>query len=99
MSPPRPGRARRALVQKRMAILTGRNAALISTPMRLFLPSPPGRSGGRATRRIERDRGFCRQQQERKGLLQVEADGRVGVAQVADGNVLADVQAEVAAAG
>ena len=45
------------------------------------------------------DGGLRGQQEEGEGLLQVQADGRVSVAQVADGDVLADVQAEVAAAG
>src|ERR1700693_1651662 len=82
-----------------MAAFMRRKAALITMPMRPFLPSPPGCSGRRAARRTEPDRGLCGEQQEREGLLQVQPDGCVGVAQVADGYVLADVQAEVAAAG
>jgi len=40
-----------------------------------------------------------RQQQEGKGLLQVEADYFIGVVEIANRGILADVQFEVAAAG
>src|SRR6185437_10551610 len=48
--------------------------------------------------RRERDGSLCRQHQEGEGLLKVEPNRGVAVAQIADGDVLADVQREVAAA-
>src|ERR1700683_5740413 len=49
--------------------------------------------------RREGDTGFGGEVEEGEGFLQVQADVRVGVAQIADGGVLADVKIEVASAG
>src|SRR6516164_9606239 len=48
-------------------------------------------------RRRQRDGGLGREQQERQRLLEVEAHDAVGVAQIADREVLPDVQVEIAA--
>src|SRR5512132_114552 len=48
-------------------------------------------------RRPQRDGGLGCEQQERQRLLEVEAYDAVGVAQIADRNVLPDVQVEIAA--
>src|SRR6185437_7617030 len=48
--------------------------------------------------RRERDGSLRRQHQEGEGLLKVEPNRGVAVAQIADGDVLADVQREIAAA-
>ena len=59
-----------------------------------------GMSGGMRLRgRGEGNCGLGGEVEEGKGFLQVEADVRVGVTQVTDGGVLADVKIEVAAAG
>src|SRR5713101_10202909 len=42
--------------------------------------------------------GFRRQQQEGERLLQVEAHGRVGMARIADRQILSDIEVEIAAA-
>src|SRR4029453_2027603 len=47
--------------------------------------------------RPQRDGGLGCEQQERQRLLEVEAYDAVGVAQIADRNVLPDVQVEIAA--
>src|SRR5258705_13779650 len=47
----------------------------------------------------QRDRGLAGDQKKCERLLQVEAHGGVGVAQIADGDILADMQVEIAAAG
>jgi hypothetical protein len=49
--------------------------------------------------RSQCDGCFGGEQQEGKGLLQVEADQGVGVAEIADRSILANVQLEVAATG
>src|SRR5215510_421668 len=50
-------------------------------------------------RRIEGDSRFGGEVEERKGFLQIEANVRVRVTQVADRRVLADLKIEVTAAG
>ena len=50
-------------------------------------------------RRREGDRGFAGEQQEGEGFLQIQGDRYVGVGGIADRDVLADMQIEVAAAG
>ena len=47
----------------------------------------------------EHDGSLGCQQPESEGLLQVQFDGGGGMAQVTDGDVLADIQFEIAAAG
>ena len=46
--------------------------------------------------RLQRDSGLGCEQQERQRLLKVEAYDAVGVTQIADRNVLPDVQVEIA---
>src|SRR5882762_463162 len=41
--------------------------------------------------------GLAREQEESERLLQVQADGGIGVAEITDGDVLANVQVEIAA--
>ena len=53
----------------------------------------------RLGRRRERDGRLGGEQEECERLLQVEADGGIGVTEIADGDVLTDVQAEIAATG
>src|ERR1700690_4596995 len=48
---------------------------------------------------LQRDGGLGGEQQEGESLLQVQANNLVGVARIADGEVLADPQVEVAATG
>ena len=50
-------------------------------------------------RRRQRDRGFGGEEQEGKCLLQIQSDDGIGVAGIADGDILADVKVEIAAAG
>src|SRR6516164_9494427 len=54
--------------------------------------------GMRLRRRVQGDRGLGGEVEEGEGLLQVQADVRVGVTQIADGRVLADVEIEIATA-
>src|SRR5207247_5530608 len=57
-------------------------------------------SGGRLfTLGCQRHSGLCGEQEEGEGLLQVQADDGVRVVEVSDGDILADVQIEVAATG
>ena len=49
--------------------------------------------------RRQRDGGLGREQEKCQRLLQVEAHDAVGVAQITDRDVLADVQVEIAATG
>jgi hypothetical protein len=49
--------------------------------------------------RNQRDGGLGGEQEERKCLLQVQADGSIVVVEVADGDVLADVQVEITTTG
>src|SRR5258708_12449355 len=49
--------------------------------------------------RNQRDGGLGGEQEERKCLLQVQVDGSIVVVEVADGDVLADVQVEITATG
>src|SRR5271155_1754676 len=69
----------------------GRGEVPFAPPIDRYTSSRPG---GR-----QRHRGLGREQEEGERLLQVEADRGIGVAQIADRNVLADVQVETAAAG
>ena len=46
--------------------------------------------------RCECDRGFRCEQQKRQRLLQIESHNAVGVVQISDRDVLADVQIEIA---
>src|ERR1700739_4246380 len=52
----------------------------------------------RRGRRRQRDDGFGGEQKEGEGLLQIEAHDAVGMTQIADRDVLADMQIEIAAA-
>src|SRR5579862_2094413 len=65
----------------------------------LFLLPPLSGFRSRILGRRQRNGRLRRQQQEGESLLQVQPDGRVRVAQIADRYVLADVKPEVAAAG
>src|SRR5258708_28006073 len=49
--------------------------------------------------RNQGDGGLGGEQEERKCLLQVQVDGSIVVVEVADGDVLADVQVEITATG
>src|SRR5438132_10488195 len=49
--------------------------------------------------RRQRYRGLGGKQQKGERLLQVEADGGIGVAEIADREILADMQVEIAASG
>ena len=49
--------------------------------------------------RKQRHCSLCGEQQERERLLQVQADGVISVAEITDGDVLTDVQIEIAATG
>src|ERR1700722_11659278 len=49
--------------------------------------------------RNQRDGSFGSEQKESECLLQVQGDSGIGVAEIADGNILADVQIEIAATG
>src|SRR5580698_3529358 len=44
----------------------------------------------------QRDRGLAREQEECECLLQIQTNGRIGVAEIADGDVLSNVQGEIA---
>jgi hypothetical protein len=59
----------------------------------------PHRASGliRLRGRNQRDRGLGGEWEKRELLLQVQADCGIVVAEVADGDVLADVQVEIAA--
>jgi hypothetical protein len=43
--------------------------------------------------------GLAREQQKSERLLQIQADSGIGVAEITDGDVLADVKVEIAATG
>src|SRR5580693_86682 len=47
--------------------------------------------------RNQRYGGLAGQQEERERLLQIQADGSISMAEITDGDVLADVQVEIAA--
>src|SRR5271157_1884034 len=59
--------------------------------------SPSGRLCVRGRR--QRNGGLAREQQESESLLQIQADNSIGVAEVTDGEVLADVKVEIASTG
>ena len=49
--------------------------------------------------RIERDGTLGRQQPESETLLKIELDGLIGMAEITDRNILADIERKIAAAG
>jgi hypothetical protein len=61
-----------------------------SSSVAFFSPSPGG-TRLRFPRRTQRNGGLAREQEEGECLLKIEADDRVGVAQVTDRHVLAEI--------
>src|SRR5271154_7355085 len=66
------------------------------------LSSNAARRCGPGLRRLlrwrQRNRGFAGQDAKNEGLLEIQSHHRIGVAEVADGSVLTDIELEIAAA-